>query len=102
MKTLIATTILIAASAQASANGFYQSVVTANVASQPEIQINAPSTFVTPLYQQVTASKANFAEESGIVSQTTYTPLYEAVSGNPQANQNNTYSVVVGDAEGNS
>ena len=58
MKTIILTTILVLVAGQASAEGFYQSIV--GNSPQSEYEVNSDAT------------------------EFTYTPLYNRVSGNPQ------------------
>lgn len=86
MKTLITAGVIALAASQAQAEGFYQDVVSNNRAASVEIRVNAPSDFVSPLYQVVSGERAETTGMPTVAgTKSSYTPLYRAVTGNPQS-----------------
>ena len=86
MKTIILTTILVLVAGQASAEGFYQSIVGNSPQSEYEVNSDATDFTYTPLYNRVSGNPQHAVDHKQqteqLVSGTISTPLYAKVTGN--------------------
>ncbi len=83
MKSILTTILLVLATSQVNADGFYQAVVGNSPQADQQVNGEAKEFSYTPLYSQVTASAKTLAsqESIGLRSEFTYTPLYLQVVG---------------------
>ena len=78
MKTILTTIILVLATSQVNADGFYQAIVGNSPQSSKQVSNVVSETSYSPLYNQVTSSAKVLASQEtiGPRSEFTYTPLY--------------------------
>lgn len=83
MKTILTTIILVLATSQVNADGFYQAIVGNSPQSSKQVSNVVSETSYSPLYNQVTSSAKVLASQEtiGPRSEFTYTPLYLQVVG---------------------
>ncbi len=78
MKTILTTIILVLATSQVNADGFYQAIVGNSPQSSQQVTSGSTEFSYSPLYNQVTSSAKVLASQESIGprSEFTYTPLY--------------------------
>ncbi len=85
MKTIILSSLLVLVAGQASAEGFYQSIVGNSPQSENAASIAATEFTYTPLYNRVVGNPQRAADQKQqteqLVSGTFATPLYAKVMG---------------------
>ena len=90
MKTILTTILLVLATSQVNADGFYQQVVSNWQQSTQAQEINGSVTETThtPTYMQAVIQSRQVFDQGKVVirtpSKTTYTPLYLQVVGHPE------------------
>jgi len=83
MKTIITAILLVLATSQVNADGFYQAIVGNFPQSSQQVNSDSTEFIYTPLYNQITSSAKNLASQEiiGSLGEFTYTPLYLKVIG---------------------